>query len=151
MSTREYAGDAITVLWDSERCIHSGHCARTLGSVFRPDERPWIDVKGASADEIRRTIDGCPSGALGYLMADQNQATDPSEPEVEVQPLTVTLHENGPLEVVGLVEITDGSRTTFGERTFLCRCGGSANKPFCDGSHRKNGFSDDGNPGLTSG
>jgi len=31
------------------------------------------------------------------------------------------------------------------ETMYLCRCGGSANKPYCDGTHRKNGFKDEKN------
>ena len=50
---------------------------------------------------------------------------------------------NGPLIIEGPIEIFDGEGNKFtleGERAVLCRCGGSANKPFCDGSHRTNGF-----------
>jgi CDGSH-type Zn-finger protein len=41
------------------------------------------------------------------------------------------------------VRILDGDGTIVfeGEKVALCRCGGSANKPFCDGTHAKNGFS----------
>jgi CDGSH-type Zn-finger protein len=42
----------------------------------------------------------------------------------------------GPLVVRG----TNG-RAAFGESTFLCRCGSSGNKPYCDGTHKKIGFS----------
>jgi CDGSH-type Zn-finger protein len=31
-------------------------------------------------------------------------------------------------------------RAAFAESTFLCRCGGSQNKPYCDGTHKRNGF-----------
>jgi CDGSH-type Zn-finger protein len=41
----------------------------------------------------------------------------------------------GPLVVIG----ADG-RVAFAESTFLCRCGASANKPYCDGTHKKIGF-----------
>jgi CDGSH-type Zn-finger protein len=50
----------------------------------------------------------------------------------------ITLHENGPLLVRGTFRITDsnGHEIDPGRRTIaLCRCGGSARKPFCDGSH----------------
>ncbi|MFC2089672.1 CDGSH iron-sulfur domain-containing protein [Bacteroidota bacterium] len=50
---------------------------------------------------------------------------------------------NGPLEVSGTFEVFDskGEIITRQSPVFLCRCGGSADKPFCDGSHKRNGFS----------
>jgi len=50
---------------------------------------------------------------------------------------------NGPLGLVGPVEVTAGSgaRLARAEKVFLCRCGASKNKPFCDGSHKGAGFS----------
>ena len=50
--------------------------------------------------------------------------------------------ENGPIEARGPLEITAGSgaRVHRGRRAFLCRCGQSKNKPFCDGSHKAAGF-----------
>jgi CDGSH-type Zn-finger protein len=50
---------------------------------------------------------------------------------------------NGPYEVTGPIELVDPAgvqRTLDGEPVYLCRCGHSANKPFCDGSHKKVGF-----------
>ena len=95
MTEKQYVGDGITVLWHSDRCIHSAHCATTLPRVFRPQERPWIDVTGADASDIRATIDGCPSGALGYIIDDgpDDQQAEPlteSEPEIEAVTVSVT-------------------------------------------------------------
>ena len=49
---------------------------------------------------------------------------------------------DGPLLVSGGVRVTDAAGNVLyeGERAALCRCGGSSNKPFCDGTHKKNGF-----------
>ncbi|HXY75821.1 MAG TPA: ferritin-like domain-containing protein [Steroidobacteraceae bacterium] len=49
---------------------------------------------------------------------------------------------DGPLRVRGNLEITSGTGRVVarGTSTYLCRCGGSANKPFCDGTHAKIGF-----------
>jgi CDGSH-type Zn-finger protein len=49
---------------------------------------------------------------------------------------------NGPLLVTGGVRVLDAGGNVLyeGERAALCRCGGSSNKPFCDGTHRTNGF-----------
>jgi CDGSH-type Zn-finger protein/uncharacterized Fe-S cluster protein YjdI len=57
-------------------------------------------------------------------------------------PLSVTPITDGPLQLNGNVEIICGTgRTLFRTQTArLCRCGGSATKPFCDGSHVTNGF-----------
>lgn len=56
-------------------------------------------------------------------------------------PLAVTCVENGPLQFVGRMRIQDylGQQCTK-MRGSLCRCGHSANKPFCDGSHERVGF-----------
>ncbi len=56
-------------------------------------------------------------------------------------PLDIRLTPNGPVVCTGPLTLhgSDG-RTAFSETTFLCRCGGSRNKPYCDGTHRKIGF-----------
>jgi CDGSH-type Zn-finger protein len=57
-------------------------------------------------------------------------------------PLAIEPQPDGPLKVTGNVEITGGSGRVVSRvtQTWLCRCGASANKPFCDGTHKKVGF-----------
>lgn len=59
--------------------------------------------------------------------------------------LTVKLAADGPLLIKGNVTITGGSgrQSWKGKRAALCRCGGSNNKPFCDGQHKVIGFKSD--------
>ncbi|MGB9454420.1 MAG: CDGSH iron-sulfur domain-containing protein [Bryobacteraceae bacterium] len=61
-------------------------------------------------------------------------------------PSKVTVFSNGPIRIEGEFEIVDPNGTAFGlagrTQIGLCRCGHSANKPFCDGSHRTTGFTD---------
>ncbi len=56
----------------------------------------------------------------------------------------VTIFNNGPVRIEGDFEIVDaaGNKYGLGGRTAigLCRCGLSANKPFCDGTHARQGF-----------
>lgn len=56
----------------------------------------------------------------------------------------ITVNNNGPLRIEGEMEIYDasGGKYDLAGRTVisLCRCGHSANKPFCDGSHARSGF-----------
>ena len=55
--------------------------------------------------------------------------------------VTVTPRENGPLRCEGPLTVCDAAgRISRSDPTFLCRCGGSRNKPFCDGTHKKIGF-----------
>ena len=57
--------------------------------------------------------------------------------------VTITPLENGPYLVKGQVTVldADGSEYPIERSTIaLCRCGGSTNKPFCDGTHSKIGF-----------
>lgn len=57
--------------------------------------------------------------------------------DVSIKSLT-----DGPLEVTGEVEIlaADGTLVKETAKSYLCRCGHSANKPFCDGAHKREGF-----------
>lgn len=55
----------------------------------------------------------------------------------------IQVTENGPYKVTGEVEVLDPQGNPVqapGPTVFLCRCGGSTNKPFCDGTHSKIGF-----------
>src|SRR5688572_15354050 len=56
----------------------------------------------------------------------------------------ITVNKNGPLRVEGELELCDATGAAFGlggrTAVSLCRCGLSANKPFCDGAHNRQGF-----------
>jgi CDGSH-type Zn-finger protein len=54
----------------------------------------------------------------------------------------IKIINNGPLVVSGDFQLSDSQGNEFSkrEKIFLCRCGHSNNKPFCDGSHKKAGF-----------
>lgn len=64
MSKREYTNGELTVLWDSDKCTHCEACWRGLPQVFDPDARPWVNMAGATTDEIFAQVAQCPSGAL---------------------------------------------------------------------------------------
>lgn len=54
--------------------------------------------------------------------------------------------KNGPFEVKGRISLVDANRADFTlaeDPIYLCRCGQSSNKPFCDGTHSKVGFAAD--------
>jgi len=73
-------------------------------------------------------------------------ATLPSEPLQERGGvMRVEPHTDGPLKIMGPLEICSGTGRTVSRTltTRLCRCGGSANKPFCDGTHQRIGFRSD--------
>jgi CDGSH-type Zn-finger protein len=57
-------------------------------------------------------------------------------------PLSIDPLTDGPLQVRGNLEITSGTGRVVARvvQAKLCRCGGSANKPFCDGTHARIGF-----------
>jgi CDGSH-type Zn-finger protein/uncharacterized Fe-S cluster protein YjdI len=73
--------------------------------------------------------------------------TQVSEPlEARDGALKVTPLPDAPLMVEGNLEVVSGTGRTITrtQKCFLCRCGASANKPFCDGSHKKVGFTSEG-------
>ena len=80
-----------------------------------------------------------------------DQAVDPGaedgagEHRDQDRPPMVTVTKDGPYVVTGAIELFDQARGegASSEHYALCRCGGSKNKPFCDGTHWHIGFSDD--------
>jgi CDGSH-type Zn-finger protein/uncharacterized Fe-S cluster protein YjdI len=60
--------------------------------------------------------------------------------------LSVTPVLDGPLHVKGNLELVSGTGHTINRVTevWLCRCGGSSKKPYCDGTHKRNGFKAEG-------
>ena len=58
--------------------------------------------------------------------------------------VVIQVRENGPNKITGPITIVDAAGREFvlpeGSAVALCRCGQSANKPFCDASHKRVGF-----------
>jgi len=56
----------------------------------------------------------------------------------------ITIKKDGPYHIKGAVSLRDeeGNPIEAGDQIWLCRCGLSAKKPFCDGAHKRQGFSD---------
>jgi len=135
-----YTSDDIDVSYDARRCIHAEECVRGLPTVFDTARRPWILPSAASADEIARVIERCPSGALHF------ERRDGGRPEAPQPSTTIVPTAGGPLYVRGLVQLRSANGKSVFEdvRMALCRCGQSKNKPFRDNSHFAANFVDAG-------
>ena len=62
-----YTNDDIIVAWNSEICIHAAECVKRLPQVYKPKERPWINIENATTEELKTQISACPSGALTFI------------------------------------------------------------------------------------
>lgn len=65
---KEYTNGEITVVWKPNRCIHSTKCWKGLLPVFNPKKKPWVNMDGASTEQIMDQVNQCPSGALSYFV-----------------------------------------------------------------------------------
>jgi uncharacterized Fe-S cluster protein YjdI len=139
--TKHYSKGDITVVWKPDQCIHSRVCWTELVAVFDPRKRPWINVEGADEARIIEQVSRCPSGALSYMV---NRSDEGADATVETS-TSVEVMKNGPLMVYGNLSVKDaqGNEHKKNKVTAFCRCGASANKPFCDGSHISIGFKDE--------
>jgi uncharacterized Fe-S cluster protein YjdI len=136
---KKYSNDEVTVVWQPDKCIHSAICISGLPNVFDNQKRPWVNIQGATSERIIEQVKACPSGALSYFMNGQeNQVVENLQTVVEVLP-------DGPLLIHGTLKVKgkDGNETIKEKTTAFCRCGASANKPYCDGSHIAVQFKDD--------
>ena len=134
---KEYTADGVVVSFDAAICIHARRCVHGLPEVFDVAKRPWIQPDGAAADAVIDVVARCPTGALAARRLDGG-------PEAPVPAgLTVTETVDGPLYVAGEIEVVNeaGQVVRTDTRVALCRCGGTGNPPYCDGTHTENGFS----------
>ncbi len=110
----------------------------TIGSA-RAGYRACICRCGASKQ--KPFCDGSHAGiqftASGEARTAESKPLASRNGELQITPL-----KDGPLKVQGALEVVSGTGRTLlrTTETFLCRCGGSGNKPYCDGSHAKLGF-----------
>ncbi len=134
---KEYTNGEVVVLWDPDKCTHSRRCIKGLPKVFDRDKRPWIDLKGASSEEITKVIDLCPSGALSYRRISGGAKKIESSAQIKTT-------RSGPLLIQGDCALTDEEGKILKDKGpyALCRCGNSKNKPYCDGTHTEIGFND---------
>jgi len=109
------------------------------GRTIVEDTRIALCRCGASkhkpfCDNSHQNIEFAHDGRLGA--GGVKAGTDATGPGLRVQPA-----ENGPLLLQGPFTLAGADdETRDGGTAALCRCGASANKPFCDGSHREVGF-----------
>ena len=127
-------GTGVTVSDDRSICVHAGFCGTRITNV-------WKEVQNTAESTVRlqviNMVEHCPSGALTYRI----DGTDDVEP---LLPAAIAVADDGPLWVTGGVEVAlaGGESLETRNRVTLCRCGASANKPLCDGTHTTIGFSD---------
>ena len=141
----QYPGKKATVSWNGRLCIHVGECGRAKGDLFVGGREPWCQPDLTTVEDVADVVNRCPTGALTVDFAD-GSGKEHAEPVN-----SVNVAYNGPLFIRGRLVIEDAPTNAPGLafRTALCRCGKSRNKPFCDNSHEKEGFSDYGAVGET--
>lgn len=118
-------------------------------------EAPML-IGGVAASSVRATLcrcgasrnkpycDGSHAGA-GFVATGETPVKESEPLAARDGPVEVVPLPNGPLKLVGNVEVVSGTGKTLNRATqlFLCRCGQSKAKPYCDGSHKAAGFQAD--------
>ena len=134
---RAYEGEQLTIHYNPLLCSHAGECGRLAANVFNPKQRPWIQPDNGTNEEIRAVMKACPSGALRYSEAG-------GETELVADgAVSITVEKDGPYRVSNIPVEADYRAEGQSDRKYvLCRCGKSANKPYCDGTHSDEGWSD---------
>ncbi len=136
--TKKYTNGEITIVWKPHLCIHAAICFTELPKVFIPYQRPWIEMSGATTEEIMDTVSKCPTQAISYYWNNKSQ----QDQKIEEEKTKVIIIKNGPFLVKGSFKIldVDGNEIVSENTASLCRCGHTKNRPFCDGSHIHHNF-----------
>ena len=128
----------IVVRRDITLCISAGFCGMTSTNIAK--------LVANTDDTVTRSlviamVERCPSSSLTYTIEEGDPDIEPDLPLqiADTTEITGAGPIAGPLWVTGGVRIEreDGSAFVTRNRVTLCNCGLSANKPFCDGTHRE--------------
>jgi len=154
---RQYTDGEITVFWIPSKCIHATTCFRELIEVFNPGRRPWVNMEGAPTRRITEVVNKCPTQALIWkynkdLTTEERNAQwrgtrDEENPRTisgSSDQAKIRIMKDGPIVVEGHYSVigNEGQELKPSVMTSFCRCGSSQSMPYCDGAHRKTGFSD---------
>jgi uncharacterized Fe-S cluster protein YjdI len=146
---KKYTNGEITVEWISDLCNHSGICINDLPAVFNILSIPWVDINGAPTEDIIRTVDDCPTGALTWhynnaspedphrKAGEEAQSESPKKEEPQEVSAQVVLLPDGPVVIRGnfTIKVDDKISVKKNGIVSICRCGRSQTLPWCDGSH----------------
>ena len=131
-------GTRLVVKKDPSLCNNAGFCGLRGKSLARL----VLDSDNTEARSLAiAMVERCPSGSLTYSFEEDGEPNEQDLPQ-QVSSTIETLSEGlikGPLWVTGgiPVERSDGKPLETRNRVTLCNCGKSANKPLCDGTHRR--------------
>lgn len=128
--------ERLTLSDDRSLCTRAGFCGNRATNVWKLIGQNDGNPDSLVRFEIIQRAERCPSGRL---LADVGGG--PIEPDL---PKAIAATKDGPYWVTGGIAVTmaDGRTLEIRNRVELCRCGQSANKPLCDGSHRDIKFQD---------
>ncbi len=136
----EYKGENILIYYNPSICYHAAECVGNLPQVFNSKSKPWVNPDNSVNDSIINTIRKCPSGALSYKVGEVHERSTGADRKIRIE-------KNGPYCISGDIELNaeEGLKIPSNDHYALCRCGASKNKPYCDGSHTRIGFTDNDN------
>ena len=106
-----------------------------------PQETVRATLCRCGASKAKPYCDGS-HAAAGFVASGEPEAKESAPLEARNGPVEIVPLPNGPLKLAGNLEIVSGTGRTVNRvaQAFLCRCGQSGNKPYCDGSHKAAGF-----------
>ena len=132
-------GTNITVRRDNSLCMEAGFCGNRFKNIPQLIKETDDSIVRA---QVMAMIERCPSGSYSYSVVADGDDVEPSFPK-EIAVVQEGEYA-GPLWVTGEIDVerADGKPFECRNRTTLCRCGQSRNKPLCDGTHREIGFTE---------
>lgn len=130
-----YEGKEVVVTFNPRICAHAAECVRLAGHIFNTGQKPWVQPDNGTRAEVEEVVAACPSGALALQRADgTREHRMPDRCDIVVE-------KDGPYWVQDVTPPAGPQAEGMSSRKYvLCRCGLSGNKPYCDGTHKDEGW-----------